>query len=101
MPGAALTVMLPGQDGTGFSSSFTVTLKLQLTALPSPSIAVQVTVVLPLENAEPEAGLQLVVTLATFGQPLDVVGLNATTAEQSPVPSELVVVVMFPGQTME
>ena len=42
--------------------SVTVTVKLQLAVLPEVSVAVQVTVVVPLEKVDPEGGLQLVVT---------------------------------------
>ena len=57
-PGAVLTVMLPGQVGTGFSVSLTVTLKLHVAVLLLASVAVQVTLVVPLLNVEPLAGLQ-------------------------------------------
>ena len=40
----------------------TLTTKLQLAVLPDASVAVQVTVVVPSGNIEPEAGLQTVVT---------------------------------------
>jgi len=43
-------------------TSNTVTVKLQLLALPEPSVAVQVTVVMPRGRHEPEGGLQAAVT---------------------------------------
>src|SRR6478672_11666404 len=46
-PGGALTVRLAGQVRMGGWVSFTVTVKEQLTLLPAPSVAVQVTVVVP------------------------------------------------------
>jgi hypothetical protein len=41
----------------------TVTLKPQLFCNPAPSVTVQVTGVLPIGKVEPEAGLQLVITV--------------------------------------
>src|SRR3989442_7190471 len=55
-PGAVLTVMLPGQLGTGRSMSVTVTVKVQFELLPLASVAVHTTLVVPLANLEPEAG---------------------------------------------
>src|SRR5438876_251645 len=46
---------------TGFSVSFTVTVNVQAFVLPAPSVAVQVTVVVPLMKVEPLAGLQATV----------------------------------------
>jgi len=43
--------------------SLTVTLKLQLAWLVDPSVAVQITVVMPTGKTEPEAGEQVVVTV--------------------------------------
>lgn len=56
-------VMLLGHVIVGFSVSLTVTVKLHGLALmfPLASVAVQVTVVVPFENVEPEAGVQLAV----------------------------------------
>ena len=45
----------------GFSVSLTVTVKLQVAVFPEASVAVQVTVVVPLGNSEPEGGLQATV----------------------------------------
>src|SRR5882724_11332622 len=55
-PGAALTVMLPGQSGTGRSVSLTVTVKLQLELLPAASVAVHSTLVAPFGKLNPDAG---------------------------------------------
>jgi len=44
----------------GFSSSLTVTVKLQVLVLPEASVAVQLTVVVPTVNIEPLAGLHTV-----------------------------------------
>src|SRR5207249_206119 len=55
-PGAVLTVRLPGQLGTGRSVSLTVTVKVQFELLPLASVAVQVTVLVPLAKLVPEAG---------------------------------------------
>jgi hypothetical protein len=59
-----LTVLLAGQLMVGFWLSVTVTVKLQVAVFPSESVAVHVTVVVPFVKVEPEAGLQLVVTVA-------------------------------------
>ena len=50
--------MSAGQVTTGASVSLTVTINVQVSALPTASIAMQVTVVVPTGNTEPEAGLQ-------------------------------------------
>ena len=57
--------MSAGQAMDGGWLSVTVTLKLQLVALPEASVAVQVTVVSPLSKQVPEDGTQ---TVATPGQ---------------------------------
>ena len=44
---------------TGSETDCTVTLKLQVAALPSASTAVQVTVLTPSGKTEPDAGVQL------------------------------------------
>jgi hypothetical protein len=63
--------------------SLTVTIKLHEAELPLASVAVQVTVVLPVEKFDPEGGLQLTVTAP--GQLSLAVGVvYVTTAEQSP-----------------
>ena len=50
--------MSAGQVITGASVSLTVTINVQVSALPAGSVAIQVTVVVPTGNAEPEGGLQ-------------------------------------------
>ena len=50
--------MSAGHVATGDSVSLTVTLNEQVSALPEASVAIQVTVVVPTGNTEPEAGLQ-------------------------------------------
>src|SRR5437764_13429218 len=65
----------------GFSVSFAVTVKVQVLVLPEASVAVQVTVVVPLAKLEPEAGEQLVVTP---GQLSLAVGLKVTVCAQVP-----------------
>src|SRR6516225_10503856 len=64
-PGALLVVTSPGQvmvGGEFVAEEFTVTLKAQLLLLPEASIAVQVTIVSPSGNNEPDGGAQLAVT---------------------------------------
>src|SRR5437867_2255834 len=56
-PGTLWT-MFGGQTIDGRSSSFTVTLKLQVVVL-FPSVALQITVVVPTLKTVPEAGVQL------------------------------------------
>ena len=53
--------MLAGQAMTGFSVSLTVTVNVQLAVLLDASVAVQVTVVVPVGKVEPDAGEQLAV----------------------------------------
>ena len=53
--------MLDGQVNVGSSVSLTVTVKVQALVLPLASVAVQVTVVTPLLNVLPLAGLQVTV----------------------------------------
>ena len=48
----------------GFSESFTVTVKLELMVLPAVSVAVETTVVVPIGNTLPEAGLFTTVAMA-------------------------------------
>jgi hypothetical protein len=54
--------MLAGQIATGTSVSLTVTLKLQLAVLPEASVAVQVTLLVPLANVLPLVGMQVTLT---------------------------------------
>src|SRR6266545_354596 len=68
---------------TGLSVSRTVTVKEQVAWLPDASVAVQVTVVVPVGKNEPEAGLQT--TLIGPGQLSVAVGAaNVTTAPHWP-----------------
>src|SRR5439155_3308799 len=53
-PGAVLTVIGPGQPGTGRSVSLTVTVKVQLELLPLASVAVHTTLVVPLAKLVPD-----------------------------------------------
>jgi hypothetical protein len=59
---AFVTITSAGQVITGFSVSLMVTVKVQLLVFPAASVAVHVTVVIPLANVAPEGGLQTVVT---------------------------------------
>ena len=56
--------MFDGQVIAGLSVSLTVTVKVQVAVFPESSVAVEVTVVVPLGKAAPEGGL-----LATVGVP--------------------------------
>jgi hypothetical protein len=73
--------MLLGQVIAGGCVSFTVTVKEHVAVLPAPSVAVQVTVVRPTGNVEPDTGEQ-----TTVGDPqLSVAdAVNETTAEHWP-----------------
>ena len=62
LPPDVLTVMSLGQTIVGASVSATVTVKEQALVLPTTSVAVQVTVVVPLVNVVPLVGVQLTVT---------------------------------------
>src|SRR2546422_7670841 len=53
-PGAALTVMLPGQLGTGRWVSLTGAVNLQFELFPDASVAVHTTLVVPLAKLEPD-----------------------------------------------
>jgi hypothetical protein len=61
-PAAVLVTILAGQVTTGAIVSLTATVKLQLAVLPDASVAMQVTVLVPLANVLPFVGLQLTVT---------------------------------------
>jgi hypothetical protein len=74
--------MFAGQVSTGGSVSLTVTVKLQLPALPAASVAEQVTVVVPFGKAVPEAGLH--VSAPRPGQLSVALVVNETTAEHWP-----------------
>jgi hypothetical protein len=59
---AALVASAVSGDGTvrtGAVLSWTVTVNVRLAALPLASVAVQVTVVAPMANVPPEAGVQI------------------------------------------
>ena len=56
--------MFAGQVMTGFSVSAIVTVKEQFALLPELSVAVQLTVLVPLANVEPDAGVQTVLAIA-------------------------------------
>jgi hypothetical protein len=93
-PGSLFCVMLAGQVMTGNSTSFTVTLNVQVAVLPDASVAVQVTVEVPVGKALPEAGLQLVVTP---GQLSVADAVNETAAVHKP---GSVLAVMFEGHVI-
>src|SRR5438093_1237000 len=57
-PAAVFCVILAGQVIVGISVSLTVTVKMHALVLPLPSLAVQVTVVVPLMKVAPLAGAQ-------------------------------------------
>ena len=64
VPGKLFVAMFAGQvmaGGVFVVVALTVTAKVQVAVLLAPSVAVQVTVVVPTGNAEPEGGAQLVV----------------------------------------
>ena len=61
-PPSVFRVMFAGQVMLGCSASLTVTVKLQLLVLPTASVAVQLTVVVPFANVLPLVGLQLKLT---------------------------------------
>jgi hypothetical protein len=87
-----LTVTFAGQVVTGGSTSFTVTVKLQVLVLPWPSLALQRTVVVPRGNANPLAGTQL--TVAAPQLSVAVGTANVTLLEQLPTD---VLTMTFPG----
>lgn len=75
-------MILAGRLQVGASTSFTVTVNEQdVEVLPLVSVAVQLTVVVPLGKAVPDDGLQEVVTP---GQLSFAVGEKLTTAEHCP-----------------
>jgi hypothetical protein len=81
-PGSFDTVIGAGHVMTGASVSLTVTVNEQLEVLPLPSSAVQVTVVVPTEKLEPDAGTQ--VTVGAGLQLSVAVAVKLTTAAQVP-----------------
>src|SRR5260221_3334607 len=86
--------MFPGQETTGLSVSLTTMLKLHPAVLPVASVAVQVTVFVPVAKLEPLGGTQ---TSATPGQLSVAVAAKFTIALHWP---GAVLVVMLPGQDM-
>jgi hypothetical protein len=70
-----------GQTKVVTVQSLTVTVKLQLLVLPAPSVATQLTVVVPAWKVEPEEGWQ---TTWADPQVSVAVALNWTTAEVFP-----------------
>jgi hypothetical protein len=78
----------------GACVSFTVTVKVQVAVLPEASVAVEVTVVVPVGNRLPEAGT-LVTT--TPGQLSVAVALKFTIAPHMPV---VLLTVIFAGQVI-
>ena len=54
--------MSPGHVMAGAVVSVTVTVNIQVRLLPASSVAVVVTVVVPVENVEPEGGLETIIT---------------------------------------
>jgi hypothetical protein len=75
--------MFAGQEAmTGASPSVTVMVKVQALVLPLLSVAVQVTVAVPLLKVEPLAGLQA--TEATAQLSLALGAVQLTTAVQTP-----------------
>ena len=70
--------MLAGHAIFGGSSSLTVTVNEQLSLFPAASVATDLTVVVPLGNVEPDAGVE---TTVTPGQLSLAVTVKFTTAE--------------------
>ena len=90
-PAAVFVVIFPGQTATGGSASLTVTENVQALVLPLESVVVHVTVVTPLLNVLPLAGLQA-------PDPPEQLSMNVavkfTTRVQAP---EAVLVTIFAG----
>jgi multisubunit Na+/H+ antiporter MnhB subunit len=79
IPAGEFIVIGAGQVTTGASSSLTVTVNEQLPELVAESVAVQVTVVMPLGNVAPDGGVQTGVIEPS--QLSVAVAVNITTAE--------------------
>jgi hypothetical protein len=62
VPAVVFVTISAGHVMVGGWMSLTMMVKLQLAVLPEPSVAVQVTVFVPMANVEPLAGAQMVVT---------------------------------------
>src|SRR5437867_4809513 len=73
--------MFVGQLSTGFSTSATVTLKLQVAVLPLASVTVQSTLVTPFAKRDPEGGEQ---TTSAFPQLSEAPMAKFTSASQRP-----------------
>jgi hypothetical protein len=73
----------------------TVTANEHVAVAPTASLAVQVTVVVPIGNAEPDGGTQFTATQAEFGLEAEVV--KVTTAELCDCPA---VTAMFDGHAI-
>ena len=92
-PGSALTVISAGQVSDGSSVSSTVMSKEQVDVLPSPSVAVYVTVVVP--GAKTSPGLCVLVSVTE--QLSDAVGaIQLTIASQTPASVDTVISVGQP-----
>jgi len=94
LPMAVFSVRSAGQETTGRSLSFTVTVNEQVCSLLLVSRAVQTTVLVPLAKRVPEAGTQVVEKTLQLS---DAITENVTAASQRP-PS--VKVTMFVGQAI-
>src|ERR1041385_3946452 len=86
-----------GQAMVGFSQSLTVTVKLQWPSLLAPSVAVQLTVVVPIAKLEPEAGEQPTVGACCAEQLSDAPTVKVTLEEHWPGALHTV---MFEGQVI-
>ena len=64
--------LIPGSESSCRQTSNTVTVKLQLFVLPEPSVAVQVTVVMPGGRHEPDGGLHATLTPGQLSEPVAV-----------------------------
>jgi len=94
-PAAVGTVTFAGHVIVGACVSFIVTVKVQFAVRPIVSVAVQVTVVVPLTNVDPEAGAQTVVAPEQLSVGVGVV--KVTTAVHTLASVDWV---MFPGQAI-
>ena len=63
-----MRIRFAGQLITGGCVSCTVTVNEQLAVLPDPSVAVQLTVVVPLAKLVPEAGVQTTLTVEQLSE---------------------------------
>jgi len=91
LPVAVFRVRSAGQEMTGRSLSFTVTLNAQVCSLPLLSRAVQTTVFVPFAKRVPEGGRQVVEAMLQLS---DAIAENVATASQRP---GSVTVTMFAG----